>query len=116
MLYDYGRLSEILKGRESTGGQRRMTPSLVSFVGETGAGKSSLIKLLINLDTAHGQKHSSPIIGPEGSHHPTSEDMHLYLDPRTAQTGRPIMMVDCEGLGGGELDSAGAKFRFKRKK
>ncbi|KAH6848113.1 hypothetical protein B0I37DRAFT_376721 [Chaetomium sp. MPI-CAGE-AT-0009] len=116
VLYDYGRLSEILKGRGSDGGQGRMTPSLASFVGETGAGKSSLIKLLIDLDTAQGQKHSSPIVGPGGSHHPTSEDVHLYLHPRTAQTARPIMMVDCEGLDGGELDPAGAKFRFKRRK
>lgn len=115
VLYDYGRLPKILKGRGSTGGESCMTPSLASFVGETGAGKSSLIKLLIDLDTSHGQKHLSPIVGPGGSHHPTSEDVHLYLDSGTAQTSRPIMMVDCEGLDGGELDPAGAKFKLKRR-
>jgi len=118
VLYDYGRLSEVLEARVSSKdqkGQIRMTPSLASFVGHTGAGKSSLIKLLIDLDTAQGQKHLSPIVGPEASHHPTSEDVHLYLDPRSAQTGSPVMMVDCEGLYGGERDPSGTTFKMKRK-
>lgn len=116
MLHDYGRLLDLLKDRElhpSHRAEDRMTPSLVSFVGETGAGKSSLIKLLIDLDTTGGSKQSTPVVGPSGYHLPTSEDVHLYLDPSTAQTSRPIMLVDCEGLEGGEREPSGATFKSK---
>lgn len=32
---------------------------------------------------------------------PTSSDVHLYKDPETIDTDRPILFADCEGLSGG---------------
>ncbi|KAK1756460.1 acyl transferase/acyl hydrolase/lysophospholipase [Echria macrotheca] len=115
LLQDYGRLNDFLNKWElnkdlPTSGSR--IPSLVSFVGETGAGKSSLVKLLI--DFARNDRkidYSTPVIGSRTDHLPTSEDVHLYLDPRTASGNHPILLADCEGLDGGDRDPEGAKLK-----
>jgi len=119
MFQDYGRLNDFLneweaKKYSSTSGPR--IPSLVSFVGQTGAGKSSLVKLLIDFASNDKQIYSTPAIGSRTHHLPTSEDVHLYLDPRTASTNRPILLADCEGLDGGDREPVGArlKARFRR--
>lgn len=39
---------------------------------------------------------------------PTSGDVHLFSDPATRDTHRPMFYADCEGTGGGELPPAAA--------
>lgn len=120
LIQDYGRLNDFLNEWEakkdpSASGQR--TPSLVSFVGQTGAGKSSLIKLLIDLASNDDkQTYSTPVIGSRTDHLPTSEDVHLYLDPRTASTKHPILLADCEGLDGGDREPVGSRLKAQFRK
>lgn len=127
IFQDYGRFADLMKATDpmtknpnfveqiSSVGRDRRTPSLVSFVGQTGAGKSTLIKLLIDFAVTGNGIFSSPVIGPRGAHVPTSEDVHLYLDPQTADSEGPILYSDCEGLEGGEREPLGAVFKRMRR-
>ena len=125
VFQDYGRYTELLANTQETWTstfqasqpeRNGRTPSLVSFVGQTGAGKSTLIKLIIDLGVKEGQKFPTPVVGASGVSVPTSEDVHLYLDPLTSTTEAPTFFADCEGLQGGEREPLGAKFRRTRKK
>ena len=47
---------------------------------------------------------------------PKSErNVHLYADPGTSNTNRPILYADCEGLQGGELLPGATRFTRNRR-
>ncbi|KAF2122021.1 hypothetical protein BDV96DRAFT_640090 [Lophiotrema nucula] len=131
MFRDHGRFADLAtSSHQSLFKQRKQTlkginseetnciPSLVSFVGQTGAGKSTLIKLLIQFNEWSGRAQSfpSPVPGIAGRDLPTSEDVHLYADPLTAGTEFPLLYADSEGLDGGEREPMAAMLRKTREK
>ncbi|KAI0490190.1 hypothetical protein F4859DRAFT_183291 [Xylaria cf. heliscus] len=103
VLSEYRRYASIMMATETSTVQY---PGLVSFVGQTNAGKSTLIRLLINpsehQDSPAGI--AAPVVGRGDSELPTSADVHLYADPKSFQTSQPLLFADCEGFEGGERD------------
>ncbi len=127
MFHDYGTFTNLMAitgatrdiawSADGRGGVRdTRTPSLVSFVGQTGAGKSTLIKLIIDLSVQGEENFATPVVGASGADVPTSEDVHLYLDPLSAKSDAPILLADCEGLEGGEREPIGARMRKMRRR
>ncbi|KAF8852713.1 hypothetical protein BDZ45DRAFT_807214 [Acephala macrosclerotiorum] len=112
LLQDYGRYSSIM--RENSTGDTNRWPQLVSFVGQTGAGKSTIVKALIDYQErmkniqAKGE-FPSPVAGSANAHAPTSGDVHLYSDPGTYHSRYPVLYADCEGMDGGEKIPLGAQ-------
>ena len=106
VFQDYGRYSAIMA--DSSGGEHKHRyPQLVSFIGQTGAGKSTLIKMLIDQQERKLLPRDWSLPSPvAGSHSngsvPTSGDVHLYSDPSTYAAEFPMLYADCEGLEGGE--------------
>ncbi|KAI2468208.1 hypothetical protein F4781DRAFT_399238 [Annulohypoxylon bovei var. microspora] len=104
IFQDYGRFATIMSESRS-GGTADRYPQLVSFIGETGAGKSTLIKLLIDrqvLDPSETTDYHSPVTSSNNDYIPTTGDVHLYTEPSTLFTNTPLLFVDCEGFNGGE--------------
>ncbi|GAW25333.1 putative patatin-like serine protein [Rosellinia necatrix] len=103
-LRDYGLFAAIMAETHTDEVGERY-PQLASFIGETGAGKSTLIKLLIDrqdLSSPHGSKYYSPVTSSNQDRISTTGDVHLYADPSTLYAASPLLYVDCEGLSGGE--------------
>ena len=82
---------------------------------EIGAGKSTIIKMVIDLSTKDNENFPSPVVGAAGLDLPTSGDVHLYSDPQTSKSNNPILYADCEGLEGGERVPLGARLLKKDK-
>ncbi|KAI0965763.1 hypothetical protein F4678DRAFT_467205 [Xylaria arbuscula] len=105
VLSEYRRYASIMMSN-TTEMSTVQYPGLVSFVGQTNAGKSTLIRLLINRteqqDSLAGL--AAPVVGRGDCELPTSADVHLYADPESFSTKHPILFADCEGFEGGERD------------
>ncbi|KAI0124847.1 hypothetical protein BJ170DRAFT_478611 [Xylariales sp. AK1849] len=113
---DYGRFATIMTESQSAEMGHRY-PQLVSFIGQTGAGKSTVIKMLIDREdqsSATGAgKFPLPVTSSTNDRIPTTGDVHLYADPSTYRTKAPILYADCEGLNGGEAIPRGVRHRQK---
>lgn len=115
VLEDFGRYTSVFATEPAVLSHRhRQYPQLVSFIGSTNAGKSSLVRALIARAGSYGDgsmpEFSSPVVGsPLHDSVPTSGDVHLYGDPSTVRERYPLLFADCEGLEGGERLPAGPK-------
>jgi hypothetical protein len=103
-LWGYSRMADLLTDNRVPEIQY---PSLVSFIGRTGSGKSTLVRSLIRFSC-----HNPPTPGmepiassPNAPHKSTSSDVHLYSDPGTQYEERPLFLADSEGLHGGPPES-----------
>lgn len=93
-LHAYPRLQYLLRGRSTASlddVSSRQYPSLVSFFGDTGGGKSTLIRALIRNAAPGANFYQTPIPGNDLDRaKSTSGDVHLYSDPSTIGTETPI--------------------------
>lgn len=116
LFEDYGRYATLMASISPIESLGNRYPQLVSFIGVTNAGKSTLIKMLVHHD-ADGtnidkSQFPSPIVGSVVNDTlPTSGDVHLYADPATHAEQLPILYADCEGFEGGERTPLGARSR-----
>ncbi|KAF2211774.1 hypothetical protein CERZMDRAFT_42792 [Cercospora zeae-maydis SCOH1-5] len=120
---DYGRYATLMSSISPVSIHHDETryPQIVSFIGITNAGKSTLIKMLINHD-AHNTSNNadlaqfpSPVVGSVVNDAlPTSGDVHLYADPTSHTEQLPILYADCEGFEGGERIPLGARGRRRQ--
>lgn len=118
---DYGRYANLMASISPIESLSNRYPQLVSFIGVTNAGKSTLIKMLVNHETDGTDPETSamfpsPVVGSVVNDAlPTSGDVHLYADPTTHTEQLPILYADCEGFEGGERTPLGARSRRRRR-
>ncbi|KAK3941958.1 hypothetical protein QBC46DRAFT_352819 [Diplogelasinospora grovesii] len=99
-LFIYPRLQRLVAAAH--GKPVRQYPSLVSFVGDTGSGKSTIIRAIIRMLAPRAHKdYRAPVPGTASNEFDsTSSDVHLFADPGTLFSEVPLMFVDCEGFSG----------------
>lgn len=105
-FHDWGRYEEFL-AQSRAGGRDVQFPGLISFVGPTGAGKSTIVKALVKLfENEHKLGIAqAPVVGLTAHQAvPTSGAVHLYWDHNTLFSENPLLFADCEGLGGGSRE------------
>ncbi|SMR43927.1 unnamed protein product [Zymoseptoria tritici ST99CH_3D1] len=116
---DYGRYATLMSNISPLENQSHRYPQIVSFIGVTNAGKSTLIKMLVNHElqeqsAVNRSMFPSPVVGSVVNDAvPTSGDVHLYADPATHAEQLPILYADCEGFEGGERTPLGSRGRRK---
>ncbi|QDS72494.1 hypothetical protein FKW77_010061 [Venturia effusa] len=101
LLHTYPRLQNLLQNGDLPDCPTSQLPSLVSFFGDTGGGKSTLIMSLIKNTGEAGREFETPVPGNQADlEKSTSGDVHMYADPLTISAKVPIFYVDCEGRRG----------------
>ncbi|KAF2472317.1 uncharacterized protein BDR25DRAFT_353342 [Lindgomyces ingoldianus] len=101
ILTVYGRYSDdVHSGYGKPSKQQNIFENCPSFpfVGQTGAGNSTI----------------TSVLGTLGQDLPTSEAIHLYVDPFTIQSRHCILYADCEGLDADEGEPLTTTPRKKR--
>ncbi|KAK0722843.1 hypothetical protein B0T26DRAFT_704224 [Lasiosphaeria miniovina] len=101
-LYIYPRLEALLS--ETTTKPTRQYPRVISFVGDTGSGKSTLIRAMIRMAAPRRRfDFRVPVPGVvDDEFDSTSSDVHVFADPVTISTEDPLFFVDSEGFSGSD--------------
>jgi hypothetical protein len=113
---DYGRYAALASDTAQMAGTENRYPQLVSFVGVTNAGKSTIVKMLIQRSAARGDKgfdsaFPSPVVGSVlDDTRTTSGNVNLYIDPAKHLDPLPTLFADCEGFEGGEQAPLGSQY------
>jgi hypothetical protein len=117
LFHDFGRYEEFLS-QSLFSPKSDQFPSLISFVGPTGAGKSTIVKGLVKLpeSSSGDSRQQTPVVGlVQHQTVPTSGEVHLYWDPSSLKSNRPLLYADCEGLGGGSREPGAARATKEKK-
>jgi hypothetical protein len=113
---DYGRYAALVSDTAQVAGMENRYPQLVSFVGVTNAGKSTIVKMLIQRSAVGGDKgfdatFPSPVVGSVlDDTRTTSGNVSLYIDPAKHLDPLPTFFADCEGFEGGEQAPLGSQY------